>query len=112
MAQLTLQQRGQMAANSLFHQRLTAAVKKTAKYWADFNSSPNNVAIWKRKQFALSVQNGTLENVQAYAEYLLSVYNVDPPVMDGDQLADSELTDSFASANSYDYFANVQPSDL
>lgn len=112
MAQLTLQQRGQMASDGLFHQRLIAAVKKTATYWAGYTVNLNNVAIWKRRKFASEVQTGTLQNAQAYAEFLLSVYNVDPPIMDGSQLADSELTDSFASANAYDYFAGVVPADV
>lgn len=112
MAQLTLEERGTMAADWLFQQRLSAAIKKTAQYWLGYSSNLNNVSIWKKRKFASDIEAGQIKNIQAYGEYLLSVYNVDPPIMNGTQLADSELTDSFASANAYDYFAGVVPADV
>lgn len=112
MAQLTLKERGAMASDSTFQQRLTSAIKKTAQYWMQYTLFPNNVAVWKRKQFASQILFDNRLDILAYGQSLLSIYNVDPPVMDGTQLADSELTDSAASAATYDLFSNIIPSDL
>lgn len=112
MAQLTLSQRGIMANDGRFQQRLTAALKKTANYWATYTGSDSNTAMYKRKQFAKNIQSGSMPNMQAYCEYFLSQYNEDPAIMDGEQLADSALTESPATPIAYDYFAGVEAKDI
>lgn len=112
MSQLTLSQRGTMANDGYFQQRMRAALKKTANYWATYIGSDNNTAIYKKKLFAKNVLSGNMPNMQAYCEYFLSQYNQDPAVMDGEQLADSELTDSPATPAAFDYFAGVEAKDI
>lgn len=115
MAQLTLSQRGKMANDGYFQQRLIAALKKTANYWATYTGGDNNTATYKRKLFAKNIQQGAMPNMQSYSEYFLSQYNNDPAVMDSiqtDQLADSELTDSAATPATFDYFAGVETKDI
>lgn len=112
MAQLTLGQRAAMANDQTFQQRLIAALKKTANYWATKPDGDGYTAIYKRKRFANNILMGNMPNMQAYAEYFLSQYNQDPAVMDGGQLADSELTDSPATPITFDHFAGVEAKDL
>lgn len=112
MAQLTLEERALMANNGLFQQRLIVAIKKTANYWKANASPLNNSAMAKRKAYAEKIQSTAFSGIQAYSEFLMSVYNTDPPILSNGQLADSELEDSTASALSFDIFAGVQPQDI
>lgn len=112
MAQLTLSQRGIMATDGQFHQRLRAAIKKTAHYWNDKLDGNELTAVFKRKVFAKQILSGNLPDMRSYAEFFLSMYNTEQPVMDGDNLADSELINSDATPITYDYFAGVEPKDL
>lgn len=114
MAQLTLSQRGAMANDGQFHQRLRAALKKTAHYWNNSSDGDELTAVYKRKIFAKQILSGNLPDMRSYAEFFLSMYNEEEPVMDadGNNLADSELTGSSATSLSYDYFAGVETKDL
>lgn len=122
MAQLTLSERSSMANNSIFQQRLSSAVKKTANYWKDYTLSTVadfNKANQKRKIFSRNILNSVnYVNIQAYAEYLLTQYNTESPVIISDvnniantQLQDSELTDSGASSSAFDFFSGVVVGD-
>lgn len=121
MSQLTLSQRSMMAANPNFQNRIGMAVKKTASYWLQLPL--DTVAKWnkankKRKEFARYIMNGNVPvSMYTYAEYLLTQYNEENPDVIGSpdinegQLSDTAITDSSASALTFDYFAGVQPGD-
>ncbi len=116
MAELTLEQRSQMANNHNFQLRLSSALRKTANYWATFplDTLPKyNKANKKKKEFARAVLSGSPISLVAYAEYLLSIYNeANPDLLPiTEQVSDAVLTDSSASAQAYNYFAGVQPGD-
>lgn len=117
MAQLSLTQKSSMAYSSTLQARLVAAVKGTADYWKNFpldSLSAYNVAVQKKKQFARQIlSNPSIPNPQAYAEYLLNQYQFDTtPDLDGNgEVSDQVLSDSTASAATYEYFAGVQPGD-
>lgn len=116
MAQLTLTQRSSMATSISLQGRLVAAVKNTAEYWKNFpldSKESYNVAVKKKKDFARQIlENASLPNIQAYAEYLLNQYQFDgDPDLEKDELSDAVLSDSTASAATYEYFAGVQPGD-
>lgn len=117
MAQLTLTQRSEMANSLSVQRRLVAAVKGTAEYWRNYpldSLADYNVAVKKKKEFAKQIlQNASLASVQAYAEYLLNQYQFDTtPDLDGNgEVSDTVLSDSTASAATYDYFAGVLPGD-
>lgn len=115
MAQLTLSQRSQMSNSLSLQQRLVCAVKKTANYWKDLqlDTVPKfNVANRKRKEFARQVLSSSVPNTQSYAEYLISHYNETTPDLNtAGELSDLVLTDSAASAATFDYFAGVNSDD-
>lgn len=121
MSQLTLSQRSMMAANPNFQNRIGMAVKKTASYWLQFplDTVPKwNTANKKRKEFARYIMNGNVPvSMFTYAEYLLTNYNEENPDVIGapdineGQLSDMAITDSSASALTFDYFAGVHPGD-
>jgi len=118
MAQLNLEQRGQLRNSARFNQRLAVAVAKTANYWIEYNAT-DNLAVQKRKTFAHTIlQNGTIPS--GYALDFVARYNEATPVLeDGNspfdaatnQLADSQLTDSSTSAYTFDYQAGVVAGD-
>lgn len=112
MAQLTLAQRSKLANDPEFQHRVMAAVKKTANYWqtnagADLNVTSN----FTQKKFAEKILSGSFAfPISTYVEYFLTQYNTDPPVWEDESqtyLADSELTDSFASASTFEYFSKL-----
>ena len=117
MAQLTLSQKSEMANSLTVQRRLVAAVKGTAEYWRNYpldSLGAYNVAVKKKKEFAKQIlQNASLANSQAYTEYLLNQYQFDgsPDLDDNGEVSDTVLSDSTASAATYDYFAGVLPGD-
>ncbi|MEO9145099.1 MAG: hypothetical protein ABI237_06030 [Ginsengibacter sp.] len=122
MQHLTLTQQSTMAGSITLQKRLVAAVKTAASYWKGFplnTLQSYNVANQKRKLFATMVLNGSVPNIQAYAEYLLNNYQFATGAESGqgidldsnDEVSDAVLSDSTASAASYDFFAGVQPGD-
>lgn len=110
-----------MAANGTFQLRVSMAIRKTANYWDQFpldQVSKFNVANKKRKEFARQVLlGGANYNIGAYTQYLLSQYNDENPDVIGEpdlnagQLSDTAITDSPASASTYDFFSGVEPND-
>ena len=121
-AQLTLTQRSTMANSLTLQRRLIAAVKNTASYWRALpitTFAAYNVANQKRKVFASQLLQGSIPNVQAYAEYLLNAYQFATGAeaglgidLDGNgEVSDTVLLDSAASSASYDYFSGVQAGD-
>lgn len=119
MAQLTYSEKAEMAAKSTFQQRVWTALKDHAKYWIEFNSADAaalyNAQIQKRKRYAKTIlsQAGLFGDQKAVCEFLLNLYNVDPPVLDENgELADSELgTSSSSAALTFDAFAGIIPGD-
>lgn len=116
MAQLTLSQKSTMANSLTLQRRLVSAVKATANYWATYSIDTfekYNVGIQKKKTFARQIlSQSSIPNPQAYAEYLLNQYtDTNPSLDENGELSDQVLSDSSASAATYDYFAGVLPGD-
>lgn len=115
MAQLTLQQRSQIANSQSFQVRLKAAINIVARYWASFppaNVGDYNLSVQKKKRFAKNIQAGGHVPLQAYAEFILSGYNEEEPDLDDDGLlSDEVISDSSYSAQAFDHFAGVGPTD-
>lgn len=126
MSQLTLSQKSDLQNNSRFQQRLASATTKIAKYWADFvidQFSEYNVANQKRKAFAKRILSNGLPQMSSYAGTFLSAYETDitgAGILEDDQaafnaqtnqLSDTQLGDSFASAYTFDSGAGVEPGD-
>lgn len=116
MAQLTLSQRAEMANSLSLQRRLVSAFKKQAEYWKNYTVTTfaqYNEKTRKCKTYSRQILNeSSIANIQSIAEYFLSQYNTDPPVLDSSgELADSELTDSPASAATYEFFAGVKMND-
>ena len=116
MAQLTLTQRAEMAANTAFQSKVRSWLKNRANFWKDTvttERSEVNRAMQKRKRFAKQIllTNGFVNSIlYGMSEYFLMQYNADPPVLDGGVLADSEF-DNAAFNAAYDYFAGVEAGD-
>lgn len=116
---LWLSQRAELADKLSFLKRLAAAVKGTAEYWKNYPLTTfenYNVAIKKRKEYARGILQGSgVQNVQAYAEYLLNQYTFDDAVGadldENGELSDTVISDSAASAATFDYFAGVKTGD-
>ena len=116
---LWLSQRAEMAEKLSFLRRLAAAVKGTAEYWKNYPISAfadYNVAMKKKKEFARQIfSQASIPNLQAYAEYLLNQYSFDsgagPDLDENGELSDTVISDSAASAATFDYFAGVKTGD-
>lgn len=116
---LWLSQRAELADKLSFLKRLAAAVKGTAEYWKNYPIATfenYNIAVKKRKEYSRGILQGSgVQNVQAYAEYLLNQYTFDDAVGadldENGELSDLVITDSAASAATFDYFAGVKTGD-
>lgn len=116
MAQLTQTQRAAIAANSTFQGMVRVWLKNRANFWKDAPTAVRadvNKQMQKRKRFGDKVLNehGFVDQlIIRFTEYFLMQYTVDPAVLDGDILAESEL-DTAAFNAAYDFYAKVQPGD-
>jgi hypothetical protein len=121
MATLTLNERAGLLNSIRFHNRLNFAAAKTAKYWIDYTTdtvAKYNVAVQKRKVFARQIIKQGVS--QEYIKQFLLKYNPVDPVLENvgqafdaeiNQLADSVLTESSASAETFDLMAGVVAGD-
>lgn len=116
MAELTLSEKAVMANSVRFQRRIVAAVKGTAEYWKNFTFSQlsdYNEANRKKKVFAKNIlNNASIPNPQAYAEYLLNIYKSSDPDLDvNGELSDQVIGDSSVSIATFEYFAGVEAGD-
>ena len=121
MATLTLNERAELLNSIRFHNRLNMAAAKTAKYWIDYATdtvAKYNVAVQKKKIFARQIIKQGV--TQEYIKQFLLKYNPADPVLENveqpfdaesNQLADSVLTESAASAETFDLMAGVVAGD-
>jgi hypothetical protein len=121
MATLTLNERAGLLNSIRFHNRFNFAVAKTAKYWLDYATdtvAKYNVAVQKKKIFARQIIKQGV--TQEYIKQFLLKYNPADPVLENvgqafgaeiNQLADSVLTESSASAETFDLMAGVVAGD-
>lgn len=121
MATLTLNERAGLLNSIRFHNRLNMAAAKTAKYWIDYATdtvAKYNVAVQKKKIFARQIIKQGV--TQEYIKQFLLKYNPADPVLENvgqafgaeiNQLADSVLTESSASAETFDLMAGVVAGD-
>lgn len=121
MATLTLNERAGLLNSIRFHNRLNMAAAKTAKYWLDYATdtvAKYNVAVQKKKIFARQIIKQGV--TQEYIKQFLLKYNHADPVLENvgqafgaeiNQLADSVLTESSASAETFDLMAGVVAGD-
>lgn len=121
MATLTLNERAELLNSIRFHNRLNMAAAKTAKYWLDYATdtvAKYNVAVQKKKIFARQIIKQGV--TQEYIKQFLLKYNPADPVLENveqafgaeiNQLADSVLTESSASAETFDLMAGVVAGD-
>ena len=121
MATLTLNERAGLLNSIRFHNRLNMAAAKTAEYWIDYATdtvAKYNVAVQKKKIFARQIIKQGV--TQEYIKQFLLKYNPADPVLENvgqpfdaesNQLADSVLTESAASAETFDLMAGVVAGD-
>ena len=121
MATLTLNERAGLLNSIRFHNRLNMAAAKTAKYWIDYATdtvAKYNVAVQKKKIFARQIIKQGV--TQEYIKQFLLKYNPADPILENEgetfdaesnQLADSVLTESAASAETFDLMAGVVAGD-
>ncbi len=121
MATLTLNERAGLLNSIRFHNRLNMAAAKTAKYWIDYATdtvAKYNVAVQKKKIFARQIIKQGV--TQEYIKQFLLKYNPADPILENEgetfdaesnQLADSVLTESSASAETFDLMAGVVAGD-
>ena len=117
MAKLTFAQKAEIANSLSFQKRLVSAVKELAEYWKNFTFtqlSEYTEDRRKQKEYGKQILNGAaIPNPQAWAEFLLNIYNENTPDLDGN----GELSDAVISKDGiympvvYAYFAGVQAGD-
>ncbi|MBK7097919.1 MAG: hypothetical protein IPH58_05650 [Sphingobacteriales bacterium] len=118
---LTLNEKAELLNSIKFQNRINMAAAKTAKYWLDYATdtiAKYNVAVKKRKIFARQIIKQGI--TQEYIKQFLLKYNPSEPILENDghpfdaecnQLVDSVLTDSSASAEVFDLMAGVVVGD-
>jgi hypothetical protein len=122
MAQLTLQQKADMADSTSFKNRVHAQLLEKANYWKDFALTGSNgtadgaynLRLQKRKKYALYLLSGAIPDLTAFSKFFLMQYDVDPAstttIGSETQLTDSAL-DSAAFNVAFDQFAGVITGD-
>lgn len=116
MAQLTLTQRSDISQQAEFQGRVRAWLKNRGNFWTDAttpNRSDVTKRMQKRKRFAKRVLDeiGFIDSILfGFGEFFLMQYTVDPAVLSGDTLAESQF-DSAAFNAAYDHFAGVEAGD-
>lgn len=114
MAQLTLTEKNILAENPTFRGRIFQGLFSKANFWDQQTGIPANLKVQKQRNYATPFLKGGANSIDIYAisRFWLSNYNVDPPVLDGEnQPTDNEILNTNALDIVYDALSGVEDGD-